>query len=93
MIQDEVSESEITNVSEKFAQTLLFRKGEITVLKKVLSWKSTERSSLIMVLKKFESYGILDASNRGNDGRLARGEKMPLTKTLFRWEMWMESFF
>ena len=83
LIQDGVSELEITNVSEKFAKTLLFRKEEITALKKVLSWKPTERLSLIMVLKKFESYCTLDASNRGNHGRLARGEKMPLTKTLF----------
>lgn len=83
LIKDGVSEAEMKIVSEKYAKTLLCSKVEITALRKVLSWKACERTSLILLLKRYQSYCTLDATNTGNRSRLARGERMPLTKTLF----------
>jgi hypothetical protein len=70
----------------RFAKLLLIHPDEITALKKLANWSPDCFQSLVAVLKQFEIYGTVDCKDtlERNIERLKRGEKMKVTKEMFK---------
>ena len=53
-------------------------------LRKILNWPEPQLEMLIKTLKLYESYQTLDTSGKRIQGKMKRGEKLKLSKDLFK---------
>ena len=56
---------------------------ESTSVKKLCQWSPRAFTSLMEVIKLFEVYERLDVKASGNAGRIARGEKLTMTNSIY----------
>ena len=77
------SKSQAWEVIERYAKLLVIGASEMTALKKLCNWSTDSISSLLSVLIQYQTYETLDASRQGNQGRLMRGETLPISLRLF----------
>ena len=70
-------------VTTRYAKSFAFGAEDLTALKKLSQWSAGALSKLVETLQKYENYQTRDAKVKGNQGRLQRGEKMPMPKVLF----------
>jgi hypothetical protein len=70
-------------VVERIARLCRIGANEATAISKLCKWSKEAFSALIEVIELFEKYETLDVKPSGHQGRLARGEKLPMTNKLF----------
>ena len=70
-------------VVERISRLCRFGANEAASISKLCRWSKEAFSALIRVLQLYEKYETLDVGPSGHQGRLARGEKMPMTNKLF----------
>ena len=70
-------------VVERISRLCRIKANEATTISKLCKWSKEAFTALINVIELFEKYGTLDVKPSGHQGRLARGEKLPITNKLF----------
>ena len=79
-----LGDEEAVKIVIRYATLLFVGPDEVTALKKLCCWNSRSFQNLLSVIQLFEKYETTDSRCRGNQGRLMRGEPLPLQKVLFK---------
>ena len=77
-------EKAIEVVVERMCKLRRIGRDETTHLRKILNWPENQLEMLIKTLKLYESYQTVDTSGKRIQEKIKRGEKLKLTKDMFK---------